>query len=281
MTLYVLVGGMQNRPELLSKELREKATNFTKLVMPFCNSRTQVHLLEIRYALGAPEKAISTMEPGLNSRNSKVVLDTTSRIVNAINEMTELADAYLGNLVSVIIMVGLRSLAINRGRSNIPSALRLADGAGAAAIILYGTVFGLGGLLQLITFWPYVFLQVCEIGTAVFVVCPMVAARYNKRWRMFVLSRDFQTYMKNVSLVLAIFGAIWTVIAILYDLTTFTMPLMVLLVGYSLMWPACALFYLMSDRRPTIANVVFPLPRIVYRLYAYIVERRRDSHNNR
>ena len=282
MALMVLVAGVQNRPELLSKELREKATTFTSLVMTFCGPHMQAHLLRVRYALGTPEQAVSTMEPGLQSQESKVVLDTASQIVNAINEATELTDVSRDKLVSLIIMTGLRSLSVNRGRGSLPSALRLADGAGSAAIILYGIFFGLGGLLQLPTNRHFLLPQICEIIIAAAVVCPLVSARYIPWWRTFVLGRDFQNAMTIVSWSLAFIGIAWALFEILYDLATFAMPLMPLLASYILMWPAFALFYLITDPSPKIASVIFPLPRSVYMLWrTYIVERNRIDRGGR
>lgn len=280
--LFALIGGMQNRPELLDGELREKAIDFSRLVMPFCESPIEAYLLEIRYALGTPEKAVSTLEPGLNSQDGNVVLDTASRIVNAINELTELTDVYRSKLINVIIIVGLRSLTVSRERESVPFALRIADGAGVAAIILYLTFFGLGGLLQLTNFWRQPLLQICEILGAALFACPMIAARYNRRWRMFILEHDFQTFMKGASGILGALGATWIIGIVLYDLSTFTMPLMPLVASYILIWPVCVLFYLEWDRHPTIANVIFPLPRIVYMFWrGYIEESHRTNRNNR
>jgi hypothetical protein len=213
-------------------------------------------------------------------------------VVNAISEseVTELDDEHRSKLISVIIMVGLAPLTVNRGHDRIPYVFRLADGARAAAIILYGTVFGLGGLLQLINFrhydfhdfWHYPFLQICEILAALLVVGPLVAARYNTRWRMFILGHDFQAAMKGVGGSLAAVGAIWALIVIINGFATFTMPLMPLLVGYTLLWPGCALLYLLSNRAPTMSNVIFPFPRIVAMFqHKDVVEPPRDNRSDR
>jgi len=272
--LSILVEGLQHRLEVLDKRLREKTIEFTEQAMPFESSRTQADLLKLSYALGTREQAISTMKFGLDSPDTTVVFDTASRMVNAISEseVAELDDAHRSKLVSMTIMVGLRSLAPNQNRSNIPSALRLADGAGAAATILYGIVFGIGGLSQLINFRHYAFHhsssypfpQICEILAFVLLACPLVGARYNPRWRRFFLDRDYQSAMIAVSGFLAIVGAFWAVIAVIGDLATFTMPLMPLLISYSLLWPVCVLSYLASNPHPTITNVIFPFSGAVY-----------------
>jgi hypothetical protein len=279
--LVVLAGGMHNRPELLGRTLPERAIEFTTLALPFYNSRSQAHLLEIRYTLGTSAKALSTLEPGLNSHDSKVVLDTASRIVNAINQPTELADAYRNKLINLIILVGLRSLTVNRERENLPAALKYANGVGVAAIVLYLTFFGLGGLLQLTNYWRDPFLQVCEISLAAVIALPMIAARYVGPWRIFIIKRDFQTYMKGIGAVLAAVGATWGLVAVLYDLTTFTLSLMPIIAIYILVWPICEIFYLEWDADPKIASVIFPLPRIFHLAWLrYIVNRRRKTRGD-
>ena len=114
-----------------------------------------------------------TMALGLNSGNGAMVLDAASRMVNTMSEVTELDVEHRAQLIRVVIMAGLRSLAASRGRGDIPNALRLADGAGTSAIILYGMIFGLGGLLQLTSFWRTPLLQVLEVLTAILVTGPM------------------------------------------------------------------------------------------------------------
>jgi hypothetical protein len=273
--LSILVDGLQNRLEVLDNELREMTTEFIKHAMRIANPRIQAGLLEVSQVLGTREQAISTMTAGLASRDSTIVF-LSAGMVNALSEreVTELEDEHRDKLVSVIIMVGLRSLTLNQGRDNVPSTLRLADDAGVAAIILYGIVFGLGGVLQLINFWHhhssgsnYPFPQIFEILAAVLVSGSIALARYNARWRQFVLRQDFRTAMTWVSGSLAVVGGIWAAFIVFSALATFTMPLMPLLVCYSLAWPALALLYLTSDKCPTITNTIFPLPRVVEMLW--------------
>lgn len=279
--LVILAGGTQNRPELMGSELPERAIEFSTLALPFYDSRSQAHFLEIRYTLGTSAKAISSVEPGLNSPDGQGVLDAASRIVNTINQPSELTDIYRSKLMSLIIMVGLRSLTINRERDNVPSAFRFANGAGAATIILYLIFFGLGGMLQLINYWRHPFLQICEIIMAIVIACPIIAARYIKSWRIFILKRDFQTYMRGICVVLGIIGAAWSLGVIPYDLSTFTLPLMPLVDIYILTWPLCELFYFEWDRDPKISSIIFPLPRIVYMTWRkYIADRRRKTRDD-
>ncbi len=265
--LSVLVNGVQTRLELLHEPLRAKSIDFITRAMPFAKADVQAGLLEVSYTLGTPEQAMSTMAFGLDTRDDVRVLDAATRLVNAMSDLTELDDVHRGQLVTVIIMTGLRSLTLNRGRGDVPYALRWADGVGVAAIILYGTVFGLGGLLQLFEFRRDLFPQIGEVLVAMIVVCPMVAARYLKRWRRFVLGADIRGAMERISSWLAIAGTVGAISFILYDLATFSMPLMPLLVCYSLVWPVAVLFYMVSEPRPTIANVIFPLPRIILALW--------------
>jgi hypothetical protein len=231
--LSVLVEGLQNRLDVLGEQLREKTIEFTERAMPHEDSGTQADLLELSYALGTREQSISTMKFGLDSPDRAVVFDTASRMVNAISEseVTELDEVRRNKLISMVIMVGLRSLTPNQGPNSIPSTFRLADGAGAAAIILYGTLFGFAGLAQLINFrhyrihdfWSYPFLQICEILIAALVAGSIAAARYNTGWCRFVLRHDFESAMIRVSSFLAAGGAIWGAFAVISDLATFTM----------------------------------------------------------
>ena len=274
--LSVVVDGLQYRLAVLGEELREKTTEFIKLAMRFANPSIQNGLLEVSRILGTREQAISVMRAGLSSTDGSVVFRSSAGIVNALSEgeVTDLDDADQRKLVSVIIMVGLESLTISRKRGNVPSGLRLADDAGLAAIVLYGTVFGLGGVLQLINFrhfrvhnssypWP----QILEILAAVLVAGSVALARYEVRWRQFFLRHDFQAVMNGVSGFLAIVGSLWAAGVVINALATFSMSLMPILVCYSLVWPASALFYLVSDRCPTITSVIFPLPRVVDMLW--------------
>ena len=139
--LSVLIDGLQDRLELLGEQFTAKAIELTSLITPIAPTRIQADLPEVSYALGAPEQAMSIIARGLGTGDGAQVLDATSRMVNAMSEVTSL-DEYQGQLVRVIILAGLRSLTLNRGRDDVPYVLRLADSAGAAAIILYGVVFG-------------------------------------------------------------------------------------------------------------------------------------------
>ncbi len=272
--LSVLVEGLQNRLGLLDKQLRKKSIEFTKRATPFQDPRTQAGLLKLSYSLGTREETISTMKVSLKKQYGTTLFDITSRMVNTISEseVTELDDVCRSKLVRVIILVGLRSLNVERRRDDIPSAFRLADTAGITAIILYGILFGLGGLLQLI-FWhsppfhSYPFPQICEILAAVLVVSPMLIARYRSSSHNFVLGQHFQSFMRLLSRFLALVGAFCIIAIAIYGLMKFTLPLMPLLVCYSLAWPACVLSYLTSARDPKTADVIFPLPQIVPRLW--------------
>jgi hypothetical protein len=79
--LSVLVEGLQNRLEVLDERLREKTIEFTERAMPHEAPDTQADLLELSYALGTREQAISTMKFGLDSPDSTVLFDTASRMV--------------------------------------------------------------------------------------------------------------------------------------------------------------------------------------------------------
>jgi hypothetical protein len=146
--LSALIDGLQDRLELLGEELTAKAIEFTVSVTPIAPTDIQADLPEVSYALGAPEQAMSIIARGLATRDGNQVLDAASRMVNAMSEVTD-ADEDWPQLARVIILVGLRSLTLNRGQDDIPYSLRLADGAGVAAAILYGVIFGLASLLQL------------------------------------------------------------------------------------------------------------------------------------
>ena len=269
--LSVLVDGLQNRLEVLDEGLREKTTEFIKHAMQAANPGVQAGLLGVSYVLGTREQVISAMKAGLASKDGTVVFRSAG-MVNALSEseVTELEGEDRDKLVCVIIMVGLRSLTPRQEIRNVPPALRLASDAGVAAIILYGVVFGLGGLLQLYNFWhdhfhdfvKYPLPEIFEIVVALLVAGSLSLARYNPRWRQFALRHGFQTAMMAVSVCLAIAGVIWAGFVVISALATFTMPLMPLLVCYSLVWPAFALFYLVSDKCPTLTNVIFPLPRV-------------------
>jgi hypothetical protein len=279
--LSVLIDGLQDRLELLDEQLTAKAIEFTVLITPIAPTRIQANLPEVSYALGAPEQAMSIIARGLAKGDGAQVLDTASRMVNATSEVTDL-DEHRGQVIRVIILVGLRSLTLNRGRNDVPHGLRLADGAGAAAIILYAVVFGLAGLLQLSEYWRHPGWQIVEIITATLLVAPMVAARYNSRWRRYILGKNIKDIMEGTSGLLAVCGIIGAALAIAVDLQTFNLPLMPLVVFYSLIWPAGALSYLVSDPHPTLASVIFPLPRNIQMLWrANVVGRSRSDRSNR
>jgi hypothetical protein len=260
--LFALIGGLQNRLDLLDEEMRHKLIEFTKLVMPICDPRMQAHVLAIRYAIDPPSNEAVKPDPGLDSKDGQVVLDTTSRIVNSLNETTGLPEADQSKLVAVVLLAGLSSLTLTRGRGNLPASLRLANDAGIAMIILYGTIFGVGGLLQLTSDWRSPFLQVCEILISAVVTGPLIASRHLPSWRLTLLRFNFYIPMKYVSISLASLGAIWAILDLLYDLLTFTMPLMPLLACYSLMWPAYVGFYLTYDPNPSATKLIFPSPAI-------------------
>ena len=271
--LSLLIDGLQDRLELLGEQLKAKAIEFTGLITPIAPTGIQASLPEVSYALGAPEQAISIIARGFVTSDGAQVLDAASRMVNAMSEDTEI-EGHHGQLVRVIILAGLRSLTLNRGRDDVPYGLRLADSAGAAAIILYGFVFGLGGLLQLSEYWRHPSVQILEIILAAFVTGPMIAARYNKTWRRYILGKDIKNIMSGASGFLALFGVSGGVLFIAGGLATFTFPTMPLLICYSLLWPAAALFYLESEPHPTVANVIFPLPRTIHTLWRIIVVER-------
>ena len=77
--------------------------------------------------------------------------------------------------------------------------------------------------------------------------------------------------MESVSGFLAIFGGVGAFLVVFYDLSYFTIPLMPLVVCYALVWPASVLYYLVSDVRPTLGNVIFPIPRIVPTLWRALI----------
>ena len=274
--------------------MRLKAIKFTKLAMPIANAEIRAGLLEVSYVLGTPEQAMSTIALGLDSKNGTEILDAAGRIVNAMSEVAELDDEqrdqlflvldseHRAQLIRLVIVAGLRSLIANRGRGDIPRALKLADGAGTAAIILYGVLFGLGGLLQLTNYWRDPFIQILEVITALILAGPMVAARYSNWWRKFFLERDLQKSMLTLSGLLAYFGGTGAIFVIYHDLANFTLPLMPLIACYSLAWPACALYYFASDAHPALGYVIFPLPRIVPTIWrTYIVDSLRIRRKNR
>ena len=270
--LSVLVEGLQNRLELLDEELREKSIEFTKRAT-FKDPRTLADLLKLSYSLGTREQTISTMKIGLEKQYGTRLFDTARRMVNTISEseVTELDDACRSKLVRVITMVGLRSFNGQRRRDDMPSIFQLADSARTAAIIVYGTLFGFGGLLQLFywhdpLFHSYPFPQICEILAAMLVVSPMAIARYRPSSHKFLLGQYFESIMRLTNRFLALVGAVYIIVIVLYSLGKFTLPLMPLLVCYSLVWPACVLSYLASDRDPKATNVVFPLLQVFHML---------------
>jgi hypothetical protein len=261
--LLVIVAGLQNRPQFLSDELRSKCVEFARLIIPWSDPRTQVHLLAIRYAIELPKNVTVKPDPGLLSQNSQIVLDTASRIANTFTNTAEFTEEYRSRLAFVVLLVGLRSLSLSRERGNLPASIRLANDAGIAATVLYASIFGAGGLLQLFSYWRHPILQVCEVLLALAVAGPLAAARYLPSWRMRLLSTGFQATVKLAGLWLAAFGACWAFLNILVDLATFNLPLMPLLACYTLMWPAYVGFYLTSEANPSAANIIFPSPRII------------------
>ena len=280
--LSILADGLQDRLELVDEELRARALDFTIHAIPNVDADMQAGLLEVSYVLGTPEQAMSALALGLHSRDATRVLDAASRIVNTMTEMPELDDADRAQLVRVIILTGLRSLTLNRGRSDVPFSLRLADGAGTAAIILYGTIFGLGGALQ-VAAHPHDFApQFFEFVAVALLAFPVAGTRYSKSWRKFMLSTNIEVIMQNVTGFLAILGAVGGFLIILFSLAFFTIPLMPLFVCYSLAWPAAVLYYLSLDERPTAASTAFPLPRVLHALWhTYIAGRSRKDRDSR
>lgn len=278
LALSVLVYARQNKFDELRDQLQEKVGRFTELAMPlFAGSAavpgiiiTQADLLDLSRTLGAREEAISTLKFGLDSPEPSIIFETSGRLVNAIseNDLAELDQTHRDKLLFIVMFIGLRSLSTGRGRATIPPVLRFADNVGAITPVLFGVLFGLGGIFQLINFRHFDYLgsnyplpQVCELIFTTAVTLPIAAARYRTDLRRFLLRPYSAVIMQGIGGSLAIAGAFWLLAVLVSDLATFSVSLMPVIASYSLLWPGAVMLHLYSDRRPTILSVIFPLPQ--------------------